>query len=293
MYDVIIIGGGPAGVSTGLYVKRAGFNVCIIAKGVGELDKASKIENYYGFENGITGKELQENGIKQAKNLGIEVIEKEVVGIQYGTTDNVNFEVKVANQGRDEKYESIIMVLATGSNRNKPNIYGIKEFEGRGVSYCAVCDAPFYRNKDIAVLGNGDYAVEEIENLLPIANKVLMLTNGENTVENRKDLNINKKKIKEVRGDSKVQAVEFEDGTIEEIDGLFIAQGIASSTDFARKIGAKIENNNIAVNENMETTVNNLYACGDCTGGILQVSKAVYDGTKAGLAIIKKLRNNK
>lgn len=236
---------------------------------------------------------MQENGIKQAKNLGIKVVEKEVVGIQYGTTNEVNFEVKVANQGRDEKYEATIVVLATGSNRNKPNIYGIKEFEGRGVSYCAVCDAPFYRNKNVAVLGNGDYAVEEVENLLPIANKVLMLTNGENTAENRKKININKKKIKEVQGDSKVRAIEFEDGTVEEIDGLFIAQGIASSTDFARKIGARIENNNIVVNENMETTINNLYACGDCTGGILQVSKAVYDGTKAGLAIIKKLRKNK
>jgi len=236
---------------------------------------------------------LQENGIKQAKNLGIKVVEKEVVGIQYGTTNEVNFEVKVANQGRDEKYEATIVVLATGSNRNKPNIYGIKEFEGRGVSYCAVCDAPFYRNKNVAVLGNGDYAIEEVENLLPIANKVLMLTNGENTAENRKKININKKKIKEVQGDSKVRAIEFEDGTVEEIDGIFIAQGIASSTDFARKIGARIENNNIVVNENMETTINNLYACGDCTGGILQVSKAVYDGTKAGLAIIKKLRKNK
>ena len=142
-------------------------------------------------------------------------------------------------------------------------------------------------------MGNGDYAVEEVENLLPIANKVLMLTNGENTAENRKKININKKKIKEVQGDSKVRAIEFEDGTVEEIDGIFIAQGIASSTDFARKIGARIENNNIVVNENMETTINNLYACGDCTGGILQVSKAVYDGTKAGLAIIKKLRKNK
>lgn len=236
---------------------------------------------------------MQENGIKQAKNLGIKVVEKEVVGIQYGTTNEVNFEVKVANQGRDEKYEATIVVLATGSNRNKPNIYGIKEFEGRGVSYCAVCDAPFYRNKNVAVLGNGDYAIEEVENLLPIANKVLMLTNGENTAENRKEININKKKIKEVQGDSKVRAIEFEDGTVEEIDGIFIAQGIASSTDFARKIGARIENNNIVVNENMETTINNLYACGDCTGGILQVSKAVYDGTKAGLAIIKKLRKNK
>lgn len=236
---------------------------------------------------------MQENGIKQAKNLGIKVVEKEVVGIQYGTTNEVNFEVKVANQGRDEKYEATIVVLATGSNRNKPNIYGIKEFEGRGVSYCAVCDAPFYRNKNVAVVGNGDYAIEEVENLLPIANKVLMLTNGENTAENRKKININKKKIKEVQGDSKVRAIEFEDGTVEEIDGIFIAQGIASSTDFARKIGARIENNNIVVNENMETTINNLYACGDCTGGILQVSKAVYDGTKAGLAIIKKLRENK
>ena len=134
---------------------------------------------------------MQENGIKQAKNLGIKVVEKEVVGIQYGTTNEVNFEVKVANHGRDEKYEATIVVLATGSNRNKPNIYGIKEFEGRGVSYCAVCDAPFYRNKNVAVVGNGDYAIEEVENLLPIANKVLMLTNGENTAENRKKININ------------------------------------------------------------------------------------------------------
>lgn len=288
MYDSIIIGNGPAGITASLYMARAGLKVLIISKNESALNKAEKIENYYGFENSISGKELNENGIKQAKRLGVEFLEKEVISIKY-CEDN-NFEVIVANQGKDEKYIAKTIVLATGTNRNRPNIKGIKEFEGRGISYCAICDAAFFRNKNVAVLGNGDYAISEIEELLPVANKVTMLTNGLEPIEYRSEnINVNTKKIREFRGNTRIEEIEFEDNTVEEINGIFIAQGVASSTDFAKKLGAMIQNNYIMVNEKMETTVPNIYACGDCTGGLLQISKAVYEGTVAGLEIVGKI----
>lgn len=291
MYDAIIIGAGPAGITAGIYIKRAGFNVLVISKNESALNKANKIENYYGFEQPISGEELVKNGINQAKSLGINIVSKEVIGIKY--SENNHYEVITANQSKDEKYIAKTVLLATGANRNRPNIKGIKEYEGKGISYCAVCDALFYKNKDVAVLGNGEYAIGEIEELLPIAKTVTMLTDSKEYVENRSNnekLKINNKKIQEFRGTNQIEEIQFEDGTTEKINGIFIAQGTASSLDFAKKLGARIENNYIIVNENMETTIQNVYAAGDCTGGILQISKAVYEGTKSGLAIINKLR---
>ena len=288
MYDSIIIGSGPAGITASLYMIRAGLKILIISKNETALNKAEHIENYYGFENGISGKELNDIGIKQAQNLGVEILEKEVISIKYA---DEGYEVVVANQGMDEKYLAKTIVLATGTNRNKPRIKGLQEFEGRGISYCAICDAAFFRNKDVGVLGNGDYAISEIEELLPVVKSVTMFTNGLEPIEYRSEnVNINTKKIREFRGENVIEEIEFEDDTTEEINGIFIAQGVATSTDFAKKIGAIVENNYIVVNEKMETTVPNIYACGDCTGGLLQISKAVYEGTIAGLEIIRKLK---
>ena len=280
MYDVIVIGSGPAGITAAIYSKRRNLSILVISKGNGTLQKAEKIDNYYGFENGISGKELYVNGIKQAKNLGIDFIEDEVINIEY-----INqFTIETVNS----KYEAKAVILATGVSRNVPNIKGIKEFEGKGVSYCAVCDSFFYKGKDVAVLGDGNYAIHEFETLKPIASSVTILTNGNTMVENRdSSIEVNSKKIREFRGDTKLEEVEFEDNTIQNLNGVFIAMGTASSSDLARKIGARIENNNIVVNENMETTVPSLFACGDCTGGLLQISKAVYEGAKAGLAVLK------
>ncbi len=280
MYDVIVIGSGPAGITAAIYSKRRNLSILVISKGNGTLQKAEKIDNYYGFENGISGKELYVNGIKQAKNLGIDFIEDEVINIEY-----INqFTIETVNS----KYEAKAVILATGVSRNVPNIKGIKEFEGKGVSYCAVCDSFFYKGKDVAVLGDGNYAIHEFETLKPIASSVTILTNGNTMVENRdSSIEVNIKKIREFRGDTKLEKVEFEDNTIQNLNGVFIAMGTASSSDLARKIGARIENNNIVVNENMETTVPSLFACGDCTGGLLQISKAVYEGAKAGLAVLK------
>ncbi len=280
MYDVIVIGSGPAGITAAIYAKRRNLSILVISKGNGTLQKAEKIDNYYGFENGISGKELYVNGIKQAKNLGIDFIEDEVINIEY-----INqFTIETVNS----KYEAKAVILATGVSRNVPNIKGIKEFEGKGVSYCAVCDSFFYKGKDVAVLGDGNYAIHEFETLKPIASSVTILTNGNTMVENRdSSIEVNSKKIREFRGNTKLEEVEFEDNTIQNLNGVFIAMGTASSSDLARKIGARIENNNIIVNENMETTVPGLFACGDCTGGLLQISKAVYEGAKAGLAVLK------
>ena len=280
MYDVIVIGSGPAGITAAIYAKRRSLSILVISKGMGALQKAEKIDNYYGFENGISGKELYVNGIKQAKNLGIDFIEDEVINIEY-----INqFTIETVNS----KYEAKAVILATGVSRNVPNIKGIKEFEGKGVSYCAVCDSFFYKGKDVAVLGDGNYAIHEFETLKPVASSVTILTNGNTMVENRdSSIEVNSKKIREFRGDTKLEKVEFEDNTIQNLNGVFIAMGTASSSDLARKIGARIENNNIIVNKNMETTVPGLFACGDCTGGLLQISKAVYEGAKAGLAVLK------
>ena len=281
MYDVIIIGSGPAGISAGIYLKRAKKNILIISNGKSALDKANKIENYYGIES-ISGKELYEIGIKQAQNLDIQIEVDEVTNISF----EKNFIVTTVNR----EYESKNVIIATGTNRNAPNIKGIKEYEGKGVSYCAICDAFFFRNKNVAVVGNGNYAIHEAKQLKPVANSVTILTNGKDIIQNRDalDFEVDETPIREFRGSNSIEEVEFDNNNVKKIDGVFIAIGTASSTDLAKKIGASIKNNNIVVNENMETTVKGLYACGDCTGGLLQINKAVYEGAKAAMSIIQK-----
>lgn len=286
LYDVIIIGKGPAGISAALYAKRANLNVLVIGKDGGALERTKEIDNYYGFQNTISGKELLINGINQAKRLNIFIETDEVVNIKF---DGIYYV-----ETRNNTFEAKTLILATGTSRKKPLIKGVKEFEGRGISYCAICDAFFYRNKDVSILGSGDYALSEARTLLPIAKSVSILTNGEELVQNRgideEDFSIEEKKIEEIIGTNSVNKVKFTDGTHIETQGVFIAVGVASSTDLAKKIGAVIEDNVIVVDENMATNVPGLYSCGDCTGGLLQISKAVYEGAKAGLSVIKFIR---
>ncbi len=286
MYDVIIIGKGPAGISAGLYTKRAGLETLIIGKDLGALSKADKIENYYGLESFQTGEQLAQNGIQQAKQLGINIITDEVVDIK--------LENNFKSATRKEIFESKAVILATGTNRVKPRISGIKEYEGKGISYCAVCDAFFYRGKDVAILGSGDYATSEIKELLPIVKSITVLTNGNGSINYRSEkVKIEQRPIREFRGNTVLQDVVFEDETSIPVSGVFIAEGTASSTDFARKLGAIIENEKIKVNEYMQTNIPGLYAAGDCTGGMLQISKAVHNGAVAGLQVVEWIRKNK
>jgi len=284
IYDSIVIGKGPAGISASIYIKRAGLNPLVIGKDGGALEKTKQIDNYYGFENGIDGESLILKGIKQAKNMDIQIETDEVI--------DVKLEDYFRVFTRNAEYKAKTLIIATGSNRKAPKIKGIEELEGKGVSYCATCDAFFYRNKEVAVIGSGDYAIHEAMELMPIANKVTILTNGEKIIENRSsEININDKKIKEIRGDNKVEKIEFEDKTNLDISGIFVAIGVASSTDLAKKIGAVVDGNNIKVDEEMKTNVPGLYACGDCTGGLLQICKSVYEGAQAGISAIQYLRH--
>ena len=188
----------------------------------------------------------------------------------------------------DNIYKSKVVILATGNKKNKPKITGIEKFEGKGVSYCAICDGFFYRNKEVAVIGNGNYAVSETNDLINVVKDVTILTNGEKAPNFRADnVNIETRAIKEIIGNDKVEEVELEDGTKIKVDGVFIAQGVAESTDFAKKLGALTNKDKIVVNEKMQTNIRGLFACGDCTGGLLQVSKAVYEGAIAGLEAIR------
>ena len=285
MYDVIILGAGPAGVSASLYTKRANLETLILYNDESGLEKASLIENYYGFKNGISGKELYETGIEQAKNIGVEVKKEEVVKIE----NNVEYFNIVTNTN---EYKTKNLILATGNKKNKPKIKGIEKFEGRGVSYCAICDGFFYRNRSVSVLGSGNYAIAETNELINIADNITILTNGEKAPEFRADnVTIDTKEIEEINGENKVEEIKFKDGSSLKTDGVFVAQGVAGSSEFAKKLGIITNKDKIVVNENMETNIKGIYACGDCTGGLLQVSKAVYEGAKAGLQIIVKSRD--
>lgn len=280
MASVIIIGGGPAGVSAGLYTIRANIETTIFTQGGSALVKAEKIENYYGFPNGISGKELYQRGIDSVQNLGAKVIEQEVIGAGY----NGKFVVET----NTDTYEADALVIANGASRSVPKIKNIKEFEGKGVSYCAVCDAFFYRGKNVVVIGNGDYALHEADVLSKVAENVTILTNGEKAPNYS---NCDTRKIVSIEGNDVVEYIVFDDGEKLSISGVFVAIGVAGGVDLARKLGAIVNGNYIDVNENMNTNVPKLYAVGDCTGGLLQVSKAVCDGAKAGIDIIKNLRD--
>lgn len=284
MYDVIIIGKGPAGISASLYIKRANLSVLIIGKDTGALEKAKTIENYYGIT--ATGKDLSEAGIKQAEELQIPIKNEEVLAISYENTYTIT-----TNEG---KYESKAVILATGANRIAPKIEGLKEFEGKGISYCAVCDGFLYRGQNVAVLGNGEYAIHEAQELANIVNSVTILTNGESKIKIEHDkIKINEKPIKKFEGDTVIRKIKFEDESELQIRGIFIAEGVATSIDFARKLGAKIQQNKIQVNSKMETNIPGLYAAGDCTGGLLQISTAVAEGAIAGTEAIKYIRESK
>ena len=307
MEKIVIIGAGPAGISAALYAARANMDPLVINNGIGALEKAEKIENYYGMEHPVSGKELFEIGIAQAKALGVRILDAQVLGI--GGFDT--FQVKTTAGD----FDTISVILATGSKRKAPSIPGIKELEGRGVSYCAVCDAFFYRGKNVAVLGNSDFALHEAEELAPMAGSVTIYTDGrEPEFSKEAPFAVNTMKIQCVEGDEKVTGLRLisdkneteicaqecsrsgnnalQQQNISPVDGVFVALGTAGSAEMARQMGASLtEKGNIKVNDKMESSVPGLFAAGDCTGGLLQVAKAVHDGAQAGISANQYVRS--
>ncbi len=280
MFDAVIIGAGPAGISAGLYLKRANKNVLILYHGESQLEKAHKIDNFYGFPLGITGKDLYINGINQAVNLGIEVKDLEVLSIQ------MNEKMEYTIRTSEEEFNSKVVILATGNKKLRPNIKGVELFEGSGVSYCAICDGFFYRKKNVVVIGSGTYAISEATELKNVTPNVTILTNGLE-LNGTTDIPVVNKEIKEIVGEGRVSGVKFMDDTTLDVNGVFIALGEAGGADFAKKLGIYMEKDNIVVDENMRTNIPGVYACGNVVGGLLQINKAAYEGAKAGLDAVK------
>ena len=288
--DVIIIGAGPAGITASMYTSRAGLKTIILYKDFGALEKATHVDNFYGHLN-ISGKQLVKNGIAQAKEFGTHVVNAEVLDIRQNEDCSWTVKTIVAT------HTARAILIATGANRATPRIKGLASLQGRGVSYCAICDGFFHRGKDVAVIGNGAYALHEAMDLLPIAKSVTILTNGkENSrIKFPKDVTVRTEKIVEICGQNGIMGktlsgVILDGGECLPLSGLFIAQGVAGGTELAKKLGAIVENNAVSVDCNKRTNVPNIWAAGDCTGGLKQIAKAVSDGAEAGTDIVKCLK---
>lgn len=285
MKKLVIIGRGPAGISAALYAVRGGADTTVIAKDGGALAKADLIQNYYGFENGIPASELIARGVRQAENLGVKLVNDEIAGIEFGENGYI---VKTIGG----EYEAGAAIIACGVSRNVPPIRNIQDFEGRGVSYCAVCDGFFFRGKKVAVIGSGKYALSEYGVLKNIIDDVTIYTNGESPSFDSAGVRMETKKIFAFEGQEKVSEIVFEDGSKESVDGVFVACGSAGAFELSKKLGLEITGNKIAVNERRETNIPGIYAAGDCTPGLQQIAKAVYDGMIAGTEALKYLKAN-
>lgn len=283
MPNIVIVGSGPAGISAALYAVRAGADTTVLTKGPGALDRAEKIENYYGFAEPVSGAELERRSIENARRLGVRFVTAEAVGLTYA--DQLTVETL------DKDYPADAVILATGASRAVPRIPGLAGLEGHGVSYCAACDAFFYRGRDVAVLGSGEYALHEVQALLPVVRSVTLLTNGAPlTAQFPPEVRVCPQAVEAVLGETVVTGVQLPGGETLAVSGVFVALGVAGSTALARKIGAEVDGNRIVVDARMQTTVPGLYAAGDCTGGLLQVAKAVYEGAQAATEAVKALR---
>ena len=281
LYDVIIIGAGPAGISAGIYALRAGVKVVVLDKGNSSLKQAKIIQNYYGIEN-ISGEELLAKGISQYKNLGGELILTEVLKVKKDYQNNI-FSVKTISH--ELKAKAIILCMGAPKKKGKKEL---EQFEN--VSYCATCDGFFYKNKNVAVLGSEDFAVSECEELEKLVNKVYLIKETKGNFKVKNNVEVITKKINDFIGNQKIEKIKFEDDEEINIDGLFVAEGNLSSFELTKQLGILENNNFILVDKNFMTNVAGVFCAGDMIGGLLQISKAVSDGANAGLEAVRYIK---
>lgn len=282
MFDAIVVGGGPAGATAAIYLQRFKKHVLLIMKDQGALGKAQHIDNYYGIVDTISGPDLLKNGLDQARRLGVEIIEEEVLSI-----DNYpHFSVKTTKG----EYKSKTLLLATGKHQIYLKAKHFQEFIGKGISYCAICDGFIYRDKKIGLVGNGPFMEEELEILKNFSQDITIFTNGL-TLEVEVDKPVVKEPLEALHGEETVQQV-VAGGKTYDVDVLFIAIGSPSASDFALRLGAFLDNNNIVVDDNFMTNIDGLFAAGDCIGGLLQIVKAASDGAHAAISMNRYLKEH-
>ncbi|MEO2116821.1 MAG: F420-dependent thioredoxin reductase [Methanocaldococcus sp.] len=298
IYDTIIIGAGPGGLTAGIYAMRGKLNALCIEKenAGGRIAEAGIVENYPGFEE-IRGYELAEKFKNHAEKFKLPIIYDEVVKID---TNERPFKVITKNS----TYLTKTIVIATGT---KPKKLGLNEdkFIGRGVSYCTMCDAFFYLNKDVIVIGRDTPAIMSAINLKDIAKRIILITDKSELkaaepimLDKLKEANnveiIYNAKPLEIVGEEKAEGVKIlvnEKEKIIKADGIFISLGHVPNTEFLKDSGIELDKKGfIKTDENCKTNIDGIYAVGDVRGGVMQVAKAVGDGCVAMANIIKYLQ---
>ncbi|MBP3921246.1 MAG: FAD-dependent oxidoreductase [Bacilli bacterium] len=294
IYDAVIIGAGIAGITSAIYLKRAGLDIVIIdsyAPG-GQLNKISTIENYPGFKQ-ITGPELSQNLYEQLKQQQIEYKYGKAEEIIDKTTTKI---VKTDQEQLETKY----IILALGRTPNKLNIEKEDKLLNKGISYCALCDGPLFKNKNVAVVGSGNSAIEESLYLSKICNKITILIRNDKIkaeekmvqqLKNRPNIEIKyNTQIKEIiEENNKLKAIKTNNETIE-VQGLFIYIGSTPNTKFLPNI--ETENKFIKVDKNMKTSIDKIYAVGDVIKkDVYQLTTAASDATIAAIAIKNEINN--
>ncbi|MDR2687681.1 MAG: NAD(P)/FAD-dependent oxidoreductase, partial [Oscillospiraceae bacterium] len=269
-----------------LYLCRAGLRAAVIGKDGGALERAERIENFYGPGRPLSGADLLENGRRQCADLGADLRGDEALALEWRETGG--YQIQLAEGGA---VSARAVLLATGRAKRAPDIEGVRAFEGRGVSYCAVCDAFLYRGRSVAVLGGGAYARHEMEELLPLAGRVTLLTDGaEPEFDPPPEVVVRTARLLRLEGEGKLAGAQLGDGSAQPLDGLFVALGSASAGDLAMKLGLRLKDGAIPVNGRQETGLPGLYAAGDCTGAFAQVAFAVAEGARAGMEMAAFLR---
>ena len=300
-YDVIILGGGPAGLTAAIYTARFRLKTLIIeGKRLGGRSWGPHmIENYPGFPEGITGTELIEKFVEQAKKFGTEIKKETVVALlPVGGSQMV--------QTRGGVYDAKAVVVATGIQRKQLSVPGEMDFNGRGVSYCAICDAPFFRGKTVAVVGAGEEAVEDALKLTDFADKIYAIPGskgykqgieGLHELQNHEKIEIIEgADLESIGGASVVEHVALKGGGVRrlEVDGVFIILESVPTTDILASAGIQTDGGScVLVDKNQATNVEGVFAAGDCVCGGMQVVTAAGEGGMAGLSALRYIKSMK
>ncbi len=303
-YDVVIIGGGPAGLTAGLYASRARLNSLLVEKGLlgGQIANAEQVENYPGFPEGISGLELSQLMRQQATKFGLEMVTAEVTGIELQEGQKV---VKTS----EDDFIAKAVIIAGGSKRQKLGVPGEEEFTGKGVSYCATCDAAFFREQPVAVAGGGDAAITEALHLAKFASRVTVIHRRHQLRAARilQEKAFTQPNI-EFLWDSTVETIEGKDfvkrirlnqvltkekSTLE-VAGIFISIGFKPDTDYLKGILPLDAVGHIITNDKMETEIPGVLAAGDIRrNSARQAITAAGDGATAAIYAEKFLTKQK
>jgi thioredoxin reductase (NADPH) len=300
VYDVIVVGGGPAGLTAGLYTSRARLSTLLIQDGLfgGQITTTEMVENYPGFPQGVTGDELGRFMEEQAKRFGVETVVDEALGVRFEA------DLKYVKTNESE-YTCKSLIVCTGAEYRKLGVRGEKEFTGKGVSYCATCDGAFFKDSAIVVVGGGDSALTEALFLTKFVKELTIIHRRDalraTKIYQERALAHPKIKflwdsiVEEIKGDEVIQSVivkNLKTGEKKELktEGVFLFVGLEPKTKFLKGLVDMDEDGSILTNENCETSMKGVFAAGDCRKKLLrQISTAVGDGATAAFAAEKYL----